>query len=95
MLCTCVFQEFRKMNLFSLFPFSQSVIFLFKETLTEKKKEKKRKEKQIYRFFTGASVRSLLRERVHHGVYRFRLAAKILLAMGHQIRILADFVQPI
>lgn len=51
--------------------------------------------KNIYRFFTGASMRSLLSERVHHGIYRLRLASKILLAVGHQIRILADFVQPI
>lgn len=40
-------------------------------------------------------MRSLLSERVHHGIYRLRLASKILLAVGHQIRILADFVQPI
>lgn len=48
--------------------------------------------KCIYRFLAGASMRSLFRERVHHSVYRFRLAAKVLLAMGHQVWILADFV---
>lgn len=54
-------------------------------TYKEEKEEKNvcRPRSHAYRFFAGASMRGLFRERVYHGVYRFWFAAEILLAMSH------------